>query len=117
MEDPGHDKVEHEKLVGNTNNEELNAAATSTQNINIVIYSLPHSLLSPNIFPVYVIQVSQSYVTLWNIHSKSEIQYRWWLKQAYFSVNLSVPKKTFQKTLFLTLIKSIYQKLMRSLCF
>ena len=72
MEDPGHDKVEHEKLVGNTNNEELNAAATSTQNINIVIYSLPHSLLSPIIFSVYVIQVSQSYVTLWNIHSKSK---------------------------------------------
>ena len=58
----------------NTNNEESNAAATSTQNINIVIYSLPHSLLSPNIFSVYVIQVSQSYVTLWNIHSKSEIR-------------------------------------------
>ena len=61
MEDPGHNKMEHEKLAGNT---KMNPAATTTKNINIVIYSLPHSLLSPYIFSVYVIQVSQSYVTL-----------------------------------------------------
>ena len=69
LEDSGRDKMEYEKLVGNT---KLNVATTTMQNINIVIYSLPHSLLSPNIFSVYVIQVSQSYVTLWNMHSKSE---------------------------------------------
>ena len=69
MEDPGRDKLEHEKLAGNT---KMNPAATTTKNINIVIYSLPHSLLSPYIFSVYVIQVSQLYVMLWNIHSKSE---------------------------------------------
>ena len=61
MEDPGRDKMEHEKLVGNT---KMNPATTTTKNNNIVIYSLPHSLLTPYIFSAYVIQVSQSYVTL-----------------------------------------------------
>ena len=64
MEDSGSIKVEHGKLDSRRNTEEMNAAATTTPNINIVIYSLPLSLLSPIVFPVYVIQVSQSYVTL-----------------------------------------------------
>ena len=61
MEIAGHDKMEHAKLDGIT---KMNTAEITPTNINIVIYSLPHSLLSPYIFPVYVIQVSQSYVTL-----------------------------------------------------
>ena len=61
MEITGHDKMEHAKLVGIT---KMNIAEITPTNINIVIYSLPHSLLSPIIFSVYVIQVSQSYVTL-----------------------------------------------------
>ena len=60
MEDTGHNKMEYEKLVGNT---KLDAAKITTIKINIVFYSLPNSLLSPIIFPVYVIQVAQSYVT------------------------------------------------------
>ena len=62
IEDSGSIKVEHGKPDRRTNNEEMNAA--TTPNINIVIYSLPLSLLSPIVFPVYVIQVSQLYVTL-----------------------------------------------------
>ena len=58
METAGHDKMEHAKLDGIT---KLNTAKITPTNFNIVIYSLPHSLLSPNIFSVYVIQVSQSY--------------------------------------------------------
>ena len=61
MEITGHDKMEHAKLVGIT---KMNTAEITLTNINIVIYSLPLSLLSPIIFSVYVIQVSQSYVTL-----------------------------------------------------
>ena len=41
MEDPGRDKMEHEKLVGNT---KMNTAEITMTNINIVIYSLPHYL-------------------------------------------------------------------------
>ena len=59
MEDSGSIKVEHGKPDSRTNTEEMNAA--TTPNINIVIYSLP---LSPVVFPVYVIQVSQSFVML-----------------------------------------------------
>ena len=61
METTGHDKMEHAKLVGIT---KMNTAEITPTNINIVIYSLPLSLLSPIIFSVYVIQVSQSYVML-----------------------------------------------------
>ena len=39
MEDAGRDKMEHEKLVGNT---KMNTAEITMTNINIVIYSLPH---------------------------------------------------------------------------
>ena len=61
MENAGHDKMEHEELDAITT---IEAAKRTPININIILYSLPHSLLSPIIFSVYVIQVSQSYVTL-----------------------------------------------------
>ena len=61
MEDQCSKKMEHDDLDLIT---KYHAATTTPININIVYYSLPHSLLSPIIFSVYVIQVSQSYVTL-----------------------------------------------------
>ena len=61
METDGSNKMEHDDRDLITKH---NAAIITPININIVHYSLPHSLLSPIIFSVYVIQVSQSYVTL-----------------------------------------------------
>ena len=61
METDGSNKMEHDDRDLIT---KYHAATTTPININIVYYPMPHSLLSPNNFSVYVIQVSQSYVTL-----------------------------------------------------
>ena len=61
METAGNLKMEYEDLNLNTKHQ---AATTTPIKFNIVYYPMPHSLLSPNNFSVYVIQVSQSYVTL-----------------------------------------------------
>ena len=59
METVGSNKMEHEDLDLIT---KYHAATTTPIKFNIVYYPMPHSLLSPNNFSVYVIQVSQSYV-------------------------------------------------------
>ena len=61
METDGSNKMEHDDRDLIT---KYHAATATPININIVYYPMPHSLLSPNNFSVYVIQVSQSYVTL-----------------------------------------------------
>ena len=61
MENAGSIKMEYEDLDSITKH---HAAKITPTKFNIVYYPMPHSLLSPNNFSVYVIQVSQSYVTL-----------------------------------------------------
>ena len=61
METAGNFKMEYEDLDLNTKH---HAATITPIKFNIVYYPMPRSFLSPNNFSVYVIQVSQSYVTL-----------------------------------------------------
>ena len=61
METAGNLEMEYEDLNLNTKQQ---AATTTPIKFNIVYYPMPRSFLSPNNFSVYVIQVSQSYVTL-----------------------------------------------------
>ena len=62
MEEAGRQKMGYGRCDEQDEIQKLKTAKSTTPNINIVFCPLPYSPLSSNIFPVYVIQISQLYV-------------------------------------------------------